>query len=95
MDQFKFTQTERHSNKSYWKICVDKAVANIEDFKNNSNLTTIKEDGRKRGRFVFVITDFERNRNGSEVYLKMFFYQSLQVSSASFNIYFKYYKKGQ
>jgi len=79
LDQFKFTQTERHSNKSYWKICVDKAVANIEDFKNNSNLTTIKEDGRKRGRFVFVITDFERNRNGSEVYLKIFFYQSPQV----------------
>uniref|UniRef100_A0A914KJ18 Uncharacterized protein n=1 Tax=Meloidogyne incognita TaxID=6306 RepID=A0A914KJ18_MELIC len=86
LDQFKFTQTERHSNKSYWKICVDKAVANIEDFKNNSNLTTIKEDGRKRGRFVFVITDFERNRNGNE----KDFLQDIDRQLAENNIFFRY-----
>uniref|UniRef100_A0A1I8AWX7 VWFA domain-containing protein n=1 Tax=Meloidogyne hapla TaxID=6305 RepID=A0A1I8AWX7_MELHA len=88
LDQFKFTQTERQSNNnSQWKKCVNKALANIGGDKNITNITTISNNSKQeeRGRFVFVITDFER-RNGNE----KDFLQDIDQNLAENGVFFRY-----
>uniref|UniRef100_A0A183CE65 Uncharacterized protein n=1 Tax=Globodera pallida TaxID=36090 RepID=A0A183CE65_GLOPA len=70
MDQLKFTALERQSRLGQWKSIVELAVENMNGTKwiVNDGKKGIggdpPEEGDQIGRYIFVVTDFERRNSG-------------------------------
>ncbi|KAF7632263.1 hypothetical protein Mgra_00008332 [Meloidogyne graminicola] len=87
LQKFKFSSKEIQSNNNYWNIFINKIVAKFDknNFILNNTLSNLnKKDIEERGSFVFVITDFEGNKNGKD------FLQDLDQQLAKNGVFFRY-----